>query len=72
MKIYFLFKNGCLGLAKASKVDFSIFSFFLHFLFYEFSKIKIPKNTENMKNHFLVKIGSLGLAKVPKVDFSIL
>ena len=70
MKIYFLFKNGCLGLAKASKVDFAIFSFF--FIFHEFSKIKILKNTENMKNHFLVKISSLGLAKVPKVNFSIL
>ena len=42
------------------------------FIFHEFSKIKILKNTENMKNHFLVKISSLGLAKVPKVNFSIL
>ena len=71
MKIYFLFKNDCLGLAKASKVDFSIFSFFLN-LFYEFSKIKISKDTKNMKNYFLVKIDSLGLAKVTKANFLIL
>ena len=71
MKNYFLLKNGCLSLAKASKVDFAIFSFFLDF-FYEFSKMKISKNIENMNNYFLVKIGFLGLIKVPKVDFLIL
>ena len=55
MKNYFLLKNGCLSLAKASKVDFAIFSFFLDF-FYEFLKIKISENTENTKNHFLSKL----------------
>ena len=46
MKIYFLFKNGCLGLAKASKVDFAIFSFFLYF-----SWIFENKNTKNNRKY---------------------
>ena len=67
MKYYFLFKNDYLSFPKTSKVDFLIFSFFF-FIFHEFLKIKILKNTENMKNHFLVKISSLGLAK-PRQPF---
>ena len=54
MKNYFLFKNGCLSLAKAYKVDFAIFSFFLDFFFYEFSKIKYRKILK------IKIIGSLG------------